>query len=121
MIRFLFVGEQRSPRAKELGVHLEDGRLAGRSLFDALMACGIDPLRHRYCNIFEGHGRLVVHRHQRAGWLIIGMGAKVQRELRRCGIPHYALVHPAARGAIRKKHRYAAHVRGVLGRIRLSA
>ena len=72
--RFLFVGEQRSPRAIRMGVRLEDGRLAGRSLFDALITCGVDPTRHLYCNIFEGHGRLIVHRSERAGLTIVGLG-----------------------------------------------
>jgi hypothetical protein len=51
-----------------------------------------------------------------AGGLVIAMGRKVQRELERKGFPHLRIVHPAARGTIRKKERYAAHLRAVLGK-----
>lgn len=114
--RFLFVGERRSPRAVQLGYRLCDGRLAGQSLFAALEACGIDPRRHVYCNLFERGGARLVVEHQAAGAVVVGMGRKVQAELRRRGIAHLALVHPAARGRIRKRARYAAHVRRALVR-----
>jgi len=121
MTRFLFVGEQRSPRAKRLGVRLQDGRLAGRSLFDALIVCDIDPLIQAYCNLFERGGAARVRCALQDGLIVVALGQKVQAKLTRAKIPHYALVHPAARGAIRRKRRYAAHVRRVLRRARLSA
>lgn len=114
MKRFLFVGEQRSNRAVKMGVRWTDGRLAARSLFDALEANGIDPLGHCYTNLFEHRGLATVREHQAAGCEVVGMGAKVQAKLTRAGIPHRALVHPAARGRIRRKDRYAAHVAAVL-------
>jgi hypothetical protein len=48
------------------------------------------------------------------GLTVVAMGKKVQVELERRGIAHAAIVHPAARGRIREKSRYAAHVQEVL-------
>lgn len=53
-MKYLFVGEKRSERAKKLGVWLEDGRLAAKQLFDALIFCNIHPQDQEYCNWFEG-------------------------------------------------------------------
>jgi len=113
---FLFVGERRSPRAIRMGVRLQDGRLAGRSLFDALEVCNINPQDHLYANLFERRGFAWLRKHEASGVTIVAMGRKVQAALTRAGIPHRSLVHPAARGAIRRKRRYAAHVRHVLTR-----
>lgn len=52
--------------------------------------------------------------HALAGDAIVAMGRKVQAGLARLGIPYIALTHPAARGAVRRKDRYAAEVRLVL-------
>ena len=49
------------------------------------------------------------------GLPIVGMGRLVQRTLERAGVPHLRLVHPAARGAIRARAAYQAHVAAVLG------
>ncbi|MGH2356306.1 MAG: hypothetical protein ACRDJN_32270, partial [Chloroflexota bacterium] len=46
--------------------------------------------------------------------VIVGMGRLVQRVLAAAGIPHRALIHPAARGAIRQTACYRAHVAAVL-------
>ena len=46
--RFVFVGEKRSARAIRLGVRWEDGRLSGKTLFEALRAAGTDPAAHLY-------------------------------------------------------------------------
>ena len=45
---------------------------------------------------------------------IVAMGAKVQKALRAEGINFIPIVHPAARGAIRKKERYIEHIREAL-------
>lgn len=110
--RFLFVGERRSDLAVKLGVTWEDGRLAAKQLFDALVANGLDPVKHRYANLFESQGRLRVAIYAgKRSWTLVGMGRKVQAELRRLALPHIELVHPASRGTIRKKANYAAHVK----------
>lgn len=109
----LFIGEQRSKKAIAMGVHWADGRLAAKQLFDALRACGMDPTAHRYVNAFEKLGaniRFIV------GWQgpRVALGDKVANFLSGLGIPHVKLVHPAARGAIRKKEVYCAHVAKML-------
>jgi 2-methylaconitate cis-trans-isomerase PrpF len=109
----MFVGEQRSRKAETMGVHWRDGRLAAKQLFDALRACGIEPAEHEYVNAFEKFGANVRRIRAHPG-LRVGMGQKVCRFLTAMHIEHVALVHPAARGAIRKKGVYAAHVRDVL-------
>lgn len=105
-----FVGERRSPTAERMDVRWEDGRLAAKQLFDAIVACGHSPQAFAYMNLFERGAikRLAV------GGTLIAMGRKVQAELTRRGIAFVPLVHPAARGAIRRKDRYIAEVRTAL-------
>jgi hypothetical protein len=100
-----------------MGVTWRDGRLAAKQLFDALRAAGVDPAAHRYENLFEGDRRLLARRLRRAvraGHTVVAMGRKVQAGLAELGIPHLALIHPAARGTIRAKQAYGAHVAWVL-------
>jgi hypothetical protein len=118
---FVFVGERRSARAIAMGVTWEDGRLAAHTLHDALRHLGLDPAVQRYLNLWDDHGRpdaagrRRLRLHAARGGPIVGLGRRVQRELTRAGIPHLAVVHPAARGAIRTRARYRAHVATVLG------
>jgi hypothetical protein len=97
-----------------MGVTWVDGRLAAKQLFDALNAVGIPPNQRSFTNLFEHRGLAVTRHHLRAGSKIVAMGKKVQRELTRRGIPHIPIVHPAARGTIRLKSNYAAHVAAAL-------
>lgn len=121
--RFVFVGERRSPRARSLGVTWADGRLSGKTLFDALRAAGPEPGEHAYVNLFrEPPGRGVdgaalrwVRELAAVGVVVVGMGCKVQAELDGAGVGHLRLVHPAARGLIRRRATYQAHVAAVLG------
>lgn len=102
-----------------MGVTWRDGRLAAKQLFDALRAAGVDPAAQRYENLFEGDRRLLARRLRRAaggGRVVVALGRKVQAGLAELGIPHLALIHPAARGRIRAKRAYAAHVAEVLRR-----
>ena len=110
----LFVGERRSERAKKLGLHWEDGGLAAKPLFEALDAVGIDPARCRFVNWFEG-GKAATRRHRGP---IVALGAKVQKALADESIRFIPLVHPAARGAIRRRDRYIAHVVDRLGALK---
>ena len=118
---FIFVGERRSRRARVMGVRWESGHLAAKTLFDALRACGIDPQAQTYTNLYDERCvRLrpcqgVLRRLQRQclGRRIVALGIRVRAELSRQGIPHLAVVHPAARGTIRRRALYQAHVRSV--------
>jgi hypothetical protein len=51
---------------------------------------------------------------KRTGAVVVALGRLVERELSRRRIPHRTMVHPAARGKIRKRERYVEHVREVL-------
>jgi hypothetical protein len=53
--------------------------------------------------------------------VVVGLGKKVQAELRRLGVPHLEMRHPAGRGAGRKRAEYIAHVADVLARRAVAA
>lgn len=122
--RYVFVGERRSPKARAMRVRWRHGRLAAKQLFDALYACGLDPHMHRYRNWFQdGDGPRVrrpqvvseLRRLRAQGLLLVAMGKRIAAAMTVAGLPHVAIVHPAARGTIRTKHLYCAHVRSALG------
>lgn len=124
----LFVGEHRSQAALRLGVRWEDGRLAARTLHAALRSAGLDPAAQVYANLFAdpapGNGaapfvvaesvRAQLHAAAALGVPLVALGRRVEAALARDGLPHRALIHPAARGAIRRRDRYQAHVAAVL-------
>ena len=114
MQALLFVGERRSQAALRMGVRWQDGRLAAKQLFDALRAAGVDPKRCEFVNWWERGARQRVSEHTRRGGLVVAMGRRVQRALEKKGVAHLRIVHPAARGAIRKRERYSEHIRDVL-------
>lgn len=121
MSRFLFVGERPSPLAHRTGATWAAGRLAGKQLHDALRQAGLNPADQKYDNVFvpdpdgpEEVCRKAIRRIRRCGLPVVAMGNKVAEVLTGLGLPHLRIVHPAARGRIRKKHRYAAHVREAL-------
>ncbi len=101
----------------------KDGRLAAKQLFDALRACGVDPAKQGYDNWFRSildrwvRKATIVAKVRRAladGVVVVALGARVSGEMEAHGLSHLKLVHPAARGRIRKKERYAEHVRTTL-------
>jgi hypothetical protein len=123
---YVFVGERPSARAERIGATWKNGRLAGKTLREALEAAGLDPDAQYYINLWPNaapqvtdcaHEALVVEllrHHLAAGHQVVGMGCLVCRTLSQHGIPHHRLIHPAARGAIRARSVYQAHVRAVL-------
>lgn len=119
-VQYLFVGERRSPLAIQRRVTWQDGKLAAKTLCEALSAAGIPRRNYEMLNLWEDDGTLSALAEQtvrdchEAGWIVVGMGRKVQKRLQICGIPHRALTHPAARGALRKREHYQAHVQAVL-------
>lgn len=123
-MNFLFVGERPSPTAHARGFSWQDGRLAAKQLFDALRACQIDPASQKFDNVFlsEPQGPEVVcdkairriRAAQRGGSCVVAMGKKAEMVLTTRGITCLSIVHPAARGRIRKKELYCAHVREAL-------
>lgn len=121
-MKILFVGERRSPTAKRMKVRWEDGRLAAKQLFDAFEACGFDREAAQFTNLFERGGAAAVEAHLGQGGQIVAMGRQVQRELEswgwKPGLDFVPLVHPAARGAVRRKSAYAAAVKVALTAVR---
>jgi hypothetical protein len=118
---FLFVGEQRSNLAKTRGWSWTDGRVAAKTLHDALQVLGINPWACDYANVYQDDGspnetlfEQLVNRPM-ATETVIALGHIAARELRKRGIAHRQMVHPAARGSIRKRERYQAHVADILG------
>jgi hypothetical protein len=123
---FVFVGENRSNKAKE-GNHTwqscqKNGKpvLCAIQLWDALSGAGLDPKRQIFFNLWNDDGNPIssVPRKLKqmidAGYEVVGMGKNVQRELSRLSIPHREMTHPAARGKIRRKDLYRKHVKEVL-------
>lgn len=114
----LFVGERRSQTAVARGWRWKDGHLAAKQLFDAFKEVQFEKHRAEFCNVFEDgkHGRGHIIRAILSGKPVIAMGKKVQAELSRWEIPFVPMVHPAARGKIRSKRRYAAEVRRAINK-----
>ena len=122
-MKFLFVGERPSTKAMSMHVRWEDGRLAAKQLFDALKGCGLNPSDHYYANWFQTRTDSY-RRHpcilkkikyaKRRGVRVVALGRMVSREMDKVGLTHIRLVHPAARGKIRKKGRYILHVKRTL-------
>lgn len=125
MKTILFVGECRSLTAIRNGWRWQDGRLAAKTLFDALRALGIDPEAHEFVNLWTdppAAPRITWHRKARlrataslGEKIIVALGKKVSDKLAELKVDHVALIHPAARGRIRGRGRYARHVAEKLG------
>jgi len=118
MSKILFVGERRSPTAKRMKVTWKDGRLAAKQLFDAFAAIDFNPDQAVFVNFFEPGGPTLIGTAAKLGVPIVAMGRKVQEALKSADIDYFAMVHPAARGKIRRKDLYTEHVRSVLQQVR---
>ena len=116
----LFVGERRSRTAMQRGYSWPDQRLCGRTLAQALAACGIALEQYRCMNVYTDEGALDrqalthIRTLHAAGWVVVGLGRTVQRVLTVAGIPHRAMIHPAARGRRRKREAYQQHVAAIV-------
>ncbi len=121
-IRFLFVGERPSERAVRIRATWQNGKLAGKTLRDALRAAGIDPDSHRFLNLYrhpepsrsdgvrEAAVCRAITRFIHRGFLVVALGRVVSKRLTIHGLAHLPMIHPAARGANRLRERYHAHV-----------
>ena len=107
MKNILFVGEERSPRAIQMGVTWKDRRLAAAHLSKATDALGLDWESLCFLNVFEDDIRHI----KAFDGIIVAMGRKVEKELKKHGIEHEYIHHPAARGKIRIIENYKAHVK----------
>lgn len=127
--RYIFVGERPSISAWKFSKQWSDGAYAGKQLKDAIDK--IDCLEFAditFCNLWitpkemsnaafdvvaldKSLQDIAVYSQW---WTVVGMGKIVQNELDHFGIEHLKLIHPAARGKIRKKNRYLKHCKEVL-------
>ena len=117
MPKYLFVGVCPSETASARGWTWRHGRLAAVPLFDALRCLGIEPLEQRFTNLFTPAGEvkrwapLRIRQWAYEGYTVVALGQPVSKALAERGIEHIQLIHPAARGKIRKRERYREHVR----------
>ena len=118
-MRFLFVGVARSQKAIAMDVTWIDGRLAAKQLFDALRANGIDPAKQKFVNVTEPGALDTIQKYarRRGTWMVVAMGQYVHLQLRGLldATQYYRIVHPAARGTIRRKENYVEHIRRRIG------
>lgn len=101
------MGEERSQRAIQMGVTWRDKRLGAAHLSKALDHIGLKWNECVFKNVFEDD----IEDIKSFGGNIIAMGRKVEKELKKHQIPHYFIIHPAARGKIRIIENYKAHVK----------
>lgn len=122
----IFVGERQSPKAAKYGHTWQSGQASAATLHRALLAAGLEPSACEFLNLWGTPGlrdpkrpprRDVLRRLRRAvrtGERVVALGSLVARELERSQVPFTPLRHPAARGKMRKRELYEAHVREVL-------
>ena len=110
---FLFVGEERSPTAIKMGVTWKDKRLCAGHLSKAVEALGVKWCQCAFLNVYEDD----IEDIKSFQGPIIGMGRKVEKELKKHQIDHHFIIHPEARGTIRKIENYKEHVKEQLGGI----
>lgn len=113
MKKYLFVGERRSPTAIRMNVTWKDKRLAAAHLSKAVENIGINWDECEFMNVFEDDINEI---HKFEG-VIVGMGRKVERELKKLGIEHEFIYHPATRGEVRNIEKYKNHVKERIGHI----
>lgn len=125
----IFVGERQSPKAARYGHTWSNGKAAAATLHRALLAAGVDPSACEFLNLWSVPGlrdpkrpprRDVLRRLRqasRSGERVVALGALVARELSKRRIPYLPLRHPAARGRMRRRDLYEAHVRDILSTV----
>lgn len=118
--KILFVGDKRSKTAIRMNVTWQDGRLATKVLFEALAALGLSNDDYEVIKAYYDNGHMdrdllqKLLRFGMQGYVIVGMGRRAQQALERLNVKHLKMIHPAARGRIRRRELYRAHVAEVL-------
>lgn len=113
MKKYLFVGERRSNTAIRMNVTWKDKRLAASHLSKAVESIGIDWNECEFKNVFEDDIKEI----QKFKGVIVAMGRKVERELKKNNIKHEFIYHPATRGEVRNIEKYKNHVKERIGHI----
>lgn len=89
---FLFVGEERSPTAIRMGVTWKDRRLAAAHLSKATDALGLDWESLTFKNVYEDN----IEDIKSFDGIIVAMGRKVERELKKHQIRHEYIHHSSS-------------------------
>lgn len=113
MKKYLFVGERRSNTAIRMNVTWVDKRLAAAHLSKAVENIGIDWNDCAFANVFEDKIEDILS----FKGIIIAMGRKVERELKKYDIQYEFIYHPATRGEVRNIEKYKQHVKERIGHI----
>lgn len=113
MKKYLFVGEKRSELAKKMNVTWIDKRLCAGHLSKAIENIGIDWNECAFINVFEDKIEDIMS----FKGIIIAMGRKVEKELKKHQIEHLFIYHPATRGSIRNIEKYKNHVKKQIGHL----
>ena len=113
MKKYLFVGEKRSDRAIQMNVTWVDKRLAAAHLSKAVENIGIDWNECAFLNVFEDE----INDIKSFEGIVVAMGRKVEKELKKHQIDHLFIYHPATRGSVRNIERYKNHVKERIGHI----
>ncbi len=113
MKKYLFVGERRSELAKKMNVTWVDKRLAAAHLSKAVENLGINWNECAFLNVFEDD----IDQIKSFKGIIVAMGRKVEKELKKHQIEHEFIYHPATRGSVRNIERYKNHVKERIGHI----
>ena len=113
MKKFLFVGEKKSPTAIKKGWTWKDRRLAAAHLSKATDALGLDWNKLCFKNVYEDD----IEEIRSFNGVVIAMGRKVERELKKHQIEHEFIYHPATRGEVRNIEKYKNHVKERIGHI----
>lgn len=113
MKKYLFVGERRSDTAIRMNVTWVDKRLCAGHLSKAVENIGINWDECAFKNVFEDKIEDIMS----FNGIIIAMGRKVERELKKFNIQHEFIYHPATRGTVRNIENYKQHVRERIGHV----
>ena len=113
MKKYLFVGERRSDTAIRMNVTWVDKRLAAAHLSKAVENIGIDWNECEFKNVYEDD----INEIRSFDGIVIAMGRKVERELKKVEILHEFIYHPATRGEVRNIEKYKNHVKERIGHI----
>jgi hypothetical protein len=111
--KYLFVGEKRSETAIRMNVTWVDRRLAAAHLSKAVENIGIKWDECAFINVFEDKIEDILS----FNGIVVAMGRKVERELKKYQIQHEFIYHPATRGAVRNIEKYKNHVKERIGHI----
>lgn len=108
-----FIGEKRSEQAIRNNWHWDDNVSTAKYLLDCLSVVGIYQEDIIFRNLWSDDGILqksVIEDLKNTDLKIVGMGEKVSKELEKYNIHFTQIIHPAARGSIRKRENYIRHL-----------